>query len=61
MERRERNVSACFSLGFRVLQNLTERYQDDKGKGKKNSLTKVPDCLSSFPFPLFECGELFGL
>ena len=47
MERRGRNVSACFSLGFRLLQNLTEIYQDDKGEEEKNTLTKVSDCLSS--------------
>jgi len=36
-----------FLWDFILLQNLTETYQDDKGEGEKNTLTKVSDCLSS--------------
>lgn len=45
-------MSACFSLGFRLLQDLTEIYQDDRREGEKSTLKmvskfrKMPTCLS---------------
>lgn len=63
VERRGRNISACFSLGFHLLQDLTEIYQDDKGEGEKNTITKVSVWVqeNNSLFLLSVCGELLGM